>query len=90
MTPLNEIFSEVIGLAFGDVGLALIIFIASVAVLMWKANVPTGSMLMIGLPLMGALVMVVTDDFVVTLFAMALIVVGLMLWIAIGEITKKY
>ena len=62
MTPLNEIFSEVIGLAFGDVGLALIIFIASVAVLMWKANVPTGSMLMIGLPLMGALVMVVTDD----------------------------
>jgi len=90
VTSLAEIFSEVIGMAFGDVGIALIIFIASVAVLMWKANVPVGAMLMNGLPLMGALVMVVTDDFVVTLFAMGLVTVGFMLWIAIGEITKKY
>jgi len=90
MTSLAEIFSIVIGSAFGDVGIALIIFIASVSVLMWKSNIPVGGMLMIGLPLMGALVMVVTDDFVVTLFAMALIVVALMLWIAIGELTKKY
>jgi len=90
MTSLAEIFSNVIGMGFGDVGLALIIFIASVAVLMWKSNVPVGAMLMIGLPLMGALVMVVTDDFVMTLFAMGLVAVGFMLWIAIGELTKKY
>jgi len=90
MTSLAEIFGQVISLGFGDVGLALIVLLVGIAVILWVSNVPLGAMLIIGLPFLGAVVQAVTQDFVVTIFAMALATVGMVIWIAIGELSKKY
>lgn len=90
MTPIGDLFGEAANLAFGDIGLAVIVLFAGIGIIMWKGNVPLGAILLIGLPFIGALVQATTQDFIVTLFAMALVTIGMMVWFAIGETTKKY
>ena len=87
---LAEIFGQAINMAFGDIGLAVIVLFAGIAVIMWKSNVPLGAILIIGLPFVGALMQATTQNFVITLFAIGFIVIAFMIWLALGELTKKY
>jgi len=87
---LAEIFGQAVNMAFGDIGIAVIVLFAGIAVIMWKSNVPLGAILLVGLPFVGALVQATTQNFIVTLFAVGLIIVAFLIWLALGELTKKY
>ena len=87
---LAEIAAETAAYTFGDVGLAILVLFACVGVLMWFFNVPMTAMFFVALPFLGALVMEVTQSFVLTLFAMALATIGFFIWIGIGEAIKKW
>jgi len=85
-----EIFSEAIGLSIGDMTLALIVFMIAVALIMWIARMPLGAVFVVGFPLLGAIIFDGASDFVVSFYVLGAIFVGALVFLAIGEVLKKW
>jgi len=88
---LSEIFGQSASFTFGNTILAAFALLIGVAILFWLARAPFGAILLLGLPLMGALALMLGgDQAIMAIYLLGAAVIGVLIFLAIGQITQKW